>query len=132
MEKLITGTHHISLKAHGTEEFEKALHFYHDILGMPYVRRWGEGTDAGAMLDTGNSLMEISANGDLCKESGSIRHFALATSQVDKAVELVREAGYQITTEPSDVTVPSQPPFPLRMAFCIGPCGEEIEFFWEK
>ena len=132
MEKLITGTHHISLKAHGAEAFEKTIHFYHDILGLPFVRRWGEGNTAGAMLDTGNSLMEISADGDSCMESGSIRHFALATDQVDRAVELVRAAGYQITAGPADVTIPAQPPFPLRMAFCIGPCGEEIEFFQEK
>ncbi|MEI3049677.1 MAG: hypothetical protein ACLTEU_10860 [Roseburia inulinivorans] len=26
----------------------------------------------------------------------------------------------------------SNPPFPIRVAFCIGPVGEEIEFFQER
>ena len=63
---------------------------------------------------------------------GSIRHFALKTDDVDGCVKAVREAGYPITVEPKDVVIPSQPEFPVRVAFCNGPVGEEIEFFQEK
>jgi len=132
MEKLIKGTHHISLKANGKEKFDELVHFYHDILGLPFIRRWGEGDKSSAMLDTGNSIMELGASGDDNCQSGSIRHFALATNQVDRCVEVVRAAGYKITVEPKDVVIASEPPLPIRIAFCIGPCGEEIEFFWEK
>jgi hypothetical protein len=31
-----------------------------------------------------------------------------------------------------DVVIPSIPEFPIRMAFCKGPLGEEIEFFKER
>ena len=31
-----------------------------------------------------------------------------------------------------DIVIPSQPEFPVRVAFCNGPVGEEIEFFQEK
>lgn len=132
MEKLIKGTHHISIKANGKAAFDEAVKFYHEILGMPFVRTWGEGDASGAMLDTGNSIMELSAAGDDNKKSGSIRHFALTTDHVDEVVERVRAAGYPITVEPKDVCIQSEPPFPIRIAFCVGPCGEEIEFFFEK
>ena len=132
MEKLIKGTHHISIKACGKAAFDETVRFYHEILGMPFIRTWGEGDASGAMLDTGNSIMELSAAGDDNKKSGSIRHFALATDNVDLVVERVRAAGYPITVEPKDVCIASQPPFPIRIAFCVGPCGEEVEFFCEK
>ncbi len=28
--------------------------------------------------------------------------------------------------------IPSDPPYPIRVAFCHGPSGEEIEFFSER
>lgn len=132
MKKLISGTHHIALKASSAEAFEETVRFYHEILGMPFIRQWNQGARIGAMLDTGNSIMEISAGGDDMKASGSIRHFALATDDVDGVVEAVRKAGYTITVEPRDTALPTEPPFPIRIAFCVGPCGEEIEFFCEK
>lgn len=132
MERLIKGTHHVSLKANGKAAFDETVRFYHEILGMPFIRQWGEGDKSSAMLDTGNSIMELSASGDDNKKSGSIRHFALATDDVDLAVERVRAAGCTITVEPKDVLLASEPPLPIRIAFCIGPCGEEVEFFCEK
>ena len=132
MEKLIKGTHHISIKANGKAAFDETVRFYHEILGMPFIRTWGKGDKSGAMLDTGNSIMELSAAGDDNKQSGSIRHFALATDNVDLVVERVRAAGYPITVEPKDGCIMSEPPLPIRIAFCVGPCGEEVEFFCEK
>ena len=50
----------------------------------------------------------------------------------DECIRRVREAGYQVTVEPKDVVIPSEVPFALRVAFCVGPLGEEIEFLQEK
>ena len=132
MEQRIFGVHHIAVKACGVEDYKKTIHFYHEILGMPVVRTWGEGTDAGAMLDTGAGMMEIFANGDGYPGQGAIRHMAFAVKDVDGCVAAVREAGYEITMEPKDIVIGSEPPYPARIAFCIGPVGEEIEFFAEK
>lgn len=132
MEKKILGVHHISVKACGPDDYEKTVKFYHEILGMPIVRTWGEGSAVGTMLDTGAGLMEIFANGEACSGQGAIRHMAFAVKDVDACVEAVREAGYQITVEPKDIVIKSTPPYPARIAFCIGPVGEEIEFFAEK
>ena len=128
----VTGIHHLALKCLGVEEFNKTLHFYRDILNLPVARRWGEGENSGIMLDTGAGLLEIFANAPDTLGAGAIRHMALAVEDVDACVEAVRAAGYQITMEPTDICIASEPPYPARIAFCIGPVGEELEFFHVK
>ena len=132
MSKLIRGTHHVALKCAGTAEFQKTVSFYTEVLDLEPVRSWGSGTDSGIMLSTGNSLIEIFANGEDRPGEGTIRHFALATDDVDACVDAVRKAGYAITVEPKDGVIASSPSFPIRIAFCIGPVGETIEFFKER
>ena len=130
---LIKGMHHAALKCLGTEQFERTVSFYRDLLGLRLVRTWGSGTDAGAMLDCGDgTLIELFANAEQQLPQGTIRHIALATDDPDAAIEAMRAAGYAITEEPHDIVIPSDPPFPARIAFAIGPVGEEIEFFCEK
>ena len=118
----------------GKEEIirEKVKEFYQGVLGMPVIRSWGEPELAGFMFDTGAGLVEVFTDAEGVLPQGSIRHFALKTDDVDGCVKAVREAGYPITVEPKDVVIPSQPEFPVRVAFCNGPVGEEIEFFQEK
>jgi len=132
MKPKITGVHHIALKACGVDAFNKTVTFYHDILGMRIVRTWGEGENVGIMIDTGAGLLEIFANGTDMPVSGALRHLAFAVEDVDACVEAVRKEGYKITIEPKDIVIASNPPYPARIAFCIGPVGEEVEFFAEK
>ncbi len=129
---MITGIHHIALKCRGVEEFEKTVAFYNGLLGLPIARRWGEGTEQGIMLDTKGGLLEIFANAEDEPAVGAVRHFALATDDPDACINAVRAAGYNVTMEPNDICIPSDPPYPARIAFCIGPVGEEIEFFCVK
>lgn len=130
---LIKGVHHIALKCKGTEAFKKALHFYCDLLGMPVVRSWGEGDSAGTMLAIGGgSMMELFASGEDEPGQGAIRHFALATDDVDACAKVCADAGYDVFIQPKDIVIASNPPFPARIAFVTGPVGEEIEFFQEK
>jgi len=103
------------------------------VLGLPMVRSWGEGAKRGCMIDTGDSVMELNcADKEADSQSPAVNHFALTTDHVDEVVELVRQAGYTITIEPRDLVIPANPPYPIRMAFCLGPVGESIEFFQEK
>ncbi|MBQ6395812.1 MAG: VOC family protein [Atopobiaceae bacterium] len=130
--KLITGTHHVALKAASVEMFEETLAFYRDVLGLEVLRTAGEGEGSSAMLWTGNSIVELFARGKELDGNGSVNHFALTAPDVDAAVAAVREAGYPITVEPKDVVIASEPPFPIRIAFYKGPCGESVELFCEK
>ena len=127
------GIHHVAIKAKGYDAFQKMMHFYTELLGMPVVRTWGQGDESAAMLDTGDgAMMEVFANAPDELGMGALRHIAFACEDVDGMIERVREAGYTVTMKPKDIVIPSNPPYPARIAFCIGPVGEELEFFCEK
>lgn len=127
------GIHHVALKAKGLAAFEKMLDFYHNLLGMPVVRTWGEGEGSAAMLDTGDgAVLEVFANAPDELGMGALRHLAFAVEDPDACIKRVRAAGYTVTMEPKDICIPSNPPYPARIAFCIGPVGEEVEFFCVK
>ena len=128
-----TGLHHVALKAQGVEAFQKMMVFYRDLLGMKVVRTWGVDDTSAAMLDTGDgSMLEVFANAPDTLGMGALRHIAFACSDPDAMIEKVRAAGYTVTMEPKDIVIPSDPPYPARIAFCIGPVGEEVEFFCVK
>lgn len=124
----ITGIHHVSTKCSTPEEYEKSVKFYSEVLELPIVRTW----DKGTMFDTGSGLMEIFNDGTGALPQGCIRHFAFAVKDVDSIANRVKEAGYEVFIEPKDIVIPSEIPFPARIAFCHGPLGEDIEFFCEK
>lgn len=123
----VSGIHHVSMKTCSEEEYQRTVTFYKDVLGLAVARTWA----TGIMFDTNSGLLEIFTNGTEKFEKGVINHFALAVSDVDECVRRVTEAGYEIFVGPKDISIPSSPAFPARMAFCRGPLGEEIEFFKE-
>jgi glyoxylase I family protein len=125
---LIQGIHHVSMKCCNAEEYEQAIRFYKDILGLKAVREW----KTGIMFETGAGLIEIFNDADAQLDKGTIRHFAFAVEDVDACVKAVTDAGYEVSMEPKDIAIPSNPELPARIAFCNGPLGEEIEFFQEK
>jgi len=123
------GFHHVAIRAH---DFEASVQFYTEALGFTKKISWGEGPKRAIMLDAGDgNYLEIFANGtDEPKPEGSIIHFALRTSDTDSAIERARAAGAEVTIEPKDLNIPSEPQVtPVRLAFCKGPDGEVIEFF---
>ena len=128
----IKGIHHVALKV-STVKFDEVMKFYTEILDLTVVRTWNEGK--AAMVSTGdNSVLEIMASEDWpldCAE-GPFAHVALETDAVDELTEKIRAAGYQITVEPTDVTIPSEEPYPIRISFCIGAGNEIVEFFHVK
>ena len=40
---LIKGIHHVSMKCSSTEEYEKTIDFYKNILEIPVAREWPDG-----------------------------------------------------------------------------------------
>lgn len=124
---MITGLHHVSMKCGSPEDFRRAREFYCRVLGLSVRREWPE----GVLIDAGNGLIEIFNNGEGERRKGAVRHFALASDDVDGCVDAVRQAGYKVLIEPKDIVIPSEPAYPARIAFCLGPLGEEIELFQE-
>ena len=125
---MIKGIHHISMKCNTEEELNRVKDFYISILGLEIIREWPD----GIMIDTGNGYIEIFTNADGEHRLGSIRHFALLTDDVDTIAEKVKAAGYEVFVEPVDKVIDSDPKYPIRMAFCFGPLGEQVEFFCER
>jgi glyoxylase I family protein len=116
------------MKCGNTEDMRKVKEFYISLLGLRIIREWSD----GIMIDTGNGFIEIFTNAEGEHRLGSIRHIALLTDNVDEIVEKIKSVGYEVIVEPNDKVIESNPPYHIRMAFCFGPLGEQIEFFCEK
>ncbi len=125
---MIKGIHHISMKCGTAEELAKVREFYIELLGLKIIREWAE----GMMIDTGNGLLEIFTNADGTHCLGAIRHMALLTDDVDEIAAKVKAAGYDLFIEPNNKDILSDPMYPIRMAFCYGPLGEQVEFYMER
>lgn len=125
---LVTGIHHVSMKCTNEAQYQKVKDFYIGILGLKILKEWSN----GCLLDTGNGIVEFFCNGETDLPQGVIRHFAFATEDVDACAEAVQAAGYPVFLGPLSKELPSIPPTPIRIAFCKGPLGEEIEFFKEN
>ena len=125
---MIQGLHHISMKTATDAEYQKVRAFYADLLKLRIIME----CDACTLLDTGSGIIEIFRNGTGPASQGVIRHFAFAVGDVDACIEAVRAAGYPIHVEPKDVQIGGDPAFPARVGFCIGPLGEQVEFFCQK
>ena len=124
------GTHHIAVQ---TRDWDASLKLYRDVLGMELVAEFGGPDRKIILLDTGDgSHMELSAPTEKWQApnnespSAPLMHFALATSDTRAAIECVRQAGYEVTVEPKDLTLGG---LSVTIAFFLGPSGESIEFF---
>ena len=129
MSQWIDGVHHIALKP-TAEQYEKTVEFYTQLLGFEVKKSWGDPQRPCLMVSCGdNSCMEILNGEEPGAQGGGLGHNPFSTSPGDELVERVRQAGYEIAVEPKDVELAGSP---IRIAFCWGPMGEYIEFFWEK
>ena len=80
---MIKGIHHISLTCETKHDFDRAVNFYVDILGLTVSRKWQE----GVLLDTGNGFIEIFNTNKGERIKGAIRHVAFLTDDVDTSLE---------------------------------------------
>lgn len=122
------GFHHVAIKV---RDFEATLKFYVGGLGFTEALTWGEGDSRGALLDSGDgNYLEVFAGGSQqIKPDSAIIHIAFRTEDVDVAIEAARAAGAEITVEPKDYIISSNPPTAIRIGFFKGPDGEVVEFF---
>ena len=124
------GAHHIAIQ---TKDWDASLRLYRDVLGMPVIAEGGTPERRVLLLDIGDgSHMELFAplaptpSSAPAAGQSPLTHIALTAADTRQAIEHVRQAGYEITTEPKEIQIG---PIKATIAFFKGPNGENIEFF---
>jgi glyoxylase I family protein len=124
------GLHHICIK---TRDWDATMRFYKETLGCTDKITWREAPQRAVMMDAGDgNYVEVFE--DLAytgATNGALYHFAFRTTRLDEVAARVKAAGFKITVEPRDVSIPTTNgagPVPVRIFFCEGPNGESVEF----
>lgn len=139
-----TRLHHVALAVQDEEQYRRAVAFYEQVIGLPLVRQWARPPRRITMLDFGNTILEIVCGAE-GSGAGAFPHIALLMEKredVDAMLARCAEAGCRITRPAEDVEGAEElvaggelrlgAPVRLRNGFCLGPVGEQIEFFWEE
>jgi len=124
------GSHHIAVQ---TRDWDESIKFYTEVMGMEVAVEFGSPDRRIVLLDIGDgSHMELFEPTDdspkLDDEPGHdpVTHIALTTTDIEGAVQRVKDAGMEITREISTVDIGH---LNITIAFFIGPNKEIIEFF---
>ena len=122
------GFHHVSMRV---KDLKKSIKFYSEGLGFVERFSWGKDSKRTVLMDPGDgNYFEISqGDSNQLFGEGVFRHLALQVDDCKTALELARNAGAEITMEARDVTLSTDPPLQIRIAFFKGPDGEVIELF---
>jgi len=122
------GSHHIAIS---TADFDQSIQFYTEGLGMRPVALWGENEGRAALLDIGDGThVELFADGTVqAQQNEKFVHFAIRTTDPDTAFANALAAGAAEKMPPTTLSIPSDPPLPVRIAFVFAPGGEVLEFF---
>lgn len=115
-EKL--GLHHLHLRS---PDPAGALAWYHDRFGGTEGRM----KDRIQGLDFGGVWILVQRGEATPSQGRAIDHIGFRPRDVDASVEVLRESGVTITTEPRPLTLPSG--VSMRLAFIEGPDGGRIE-----
>ena len=109
---------------------EKSIKFY-EALGFVLKVSWGESAKRTVLLDTGDGNYFEVSQGEPNQDVGEgvFKHVALRVDDCKAAIELARAAGAEVTVVPRDVTLRTEKPIPIRIAFFKGPDGELVELF---
>jgi glyoxylase I family protein len=125
----VKGLHHVSITVH---DFDATVQLYTQGFGFKKEVAWVmEDGKRGILLDMGNgAFLEIfSGAPNPSQPAGIFAHIALASENCDADFQRAVAAGAGVEMEPKSVILPSDPPTPIRIAFCKGLDGELVEFF---
>lgn len=125
----IKGLHHVSITV---KDFDATVELFTQGFGFTKGVAWAKnGDERAVMLNMGDgTFLEVfSGRQDTPQPDGIFAHIALSSDDCDADFKRAVAAGAGVQTEPMNVSLPSDPPIPIRIAFCKGLDGELIEFF---
>lgn len=118
----IRGIHHICLKV---QDVAQTVKFYTSVLNYQVWLQW----DRGIMLKAPDGThLELFPEDE---EKGYV-HVAYVCDDVDRVYREAIDSGCESVKVPQDVVIPSDPPFPVRLAFFKDPSGDIVELFHER
>lgn len=129
------GLHHVAIR---TDNLDKSVAFYTQVLGMTVVTAWSPDERSFVHLDTGDgSIVELMQDDkpiEAPQERDVHWHFALRTTRIEQAMAAVEAAGMEVTVpvKTAELTnTATDPPsaMTIKVAFFIGPSGELVELF---
>lgn len=130
---VIKGMNHVALNCYGKQEMDEVADFYCHALGFTKTAEcYVDGLGHMALIDTGTGTIELWDNAETKRGDGVVGHIALTVDDADKAVEIFRKEGLPVDSEPTDLTLDTEPKMNLRVAFVRGKAGESIEIFQER
>lgn len=131
---MVNGFAHTALY---TTKFEETLDFYGKAFGAtkngyPHTPR------KSCLLKIGKDVLEVFEIPEENKlETGLFKHLAISCTNVDELFEKAVSLGAKPYVEPNDITVSSfdeqgnEIEKKVRMAFVLGPSGEQLELMGE-
>ena len=123
------GFHHVSITV---KDFDATVKLYTQGFGFKKGIAWTtKNNERAIMLEMENgAFLEVFSGAPSASQSAGIfAHIALASQNCDADFQQAIAAGAGVEIEPKNVILPSDPPTPIRIAFCKGFDGELIEFF---
>lgn len=117
-----------------TDDFDTALRFYRDVLGMPEQLAFAtEGDDRVAILHAGIATIELATSAHArnidavegAPHSPGTLRLALEVADTEQAVADARDGGAEVLAEPV------RTPFQSLNARVQGPAGWQVTFFQE-
>lgn len=120
--------HHVALRV---PDFDASLRFYTAGLGFAVLARWLEGGFPAAMIAIGGgTYIEVFGGAaQVSRPPAPLVHFAIRVPNCATALARAIDAGAAMASAPAPAVLRGDTiPYTARIAFCVGPGGEEIEF----
>jgi methylmalonyl-CoA/ethylmalonyl-CoA epimerase len=118
-----------------TDDFDEAVHFYRDVLGMPEQPAFAtDGDDRVSILHAGIATIELATRAHIRNidaienaptKAGPTLRIALEVADAQLAVQAAEQSGAR------PVAPPTETPFRTINARVEGPAGWQVTFFQE-
>ena len=116
----ILNMNHTSIRV---KDLEKSFHFYHEVLGLPVVRRIGPEANPRIVFLQG---LELSRAGPEEESSGGFSHLGLEVSNIEAVYEELKEKGVPFDVPVREIRFEDEGKA-VKIAFFRDPDGNRIE-----